>query len=326
MSREIIPTDLFHLPGFLGEVMRLMLDTAPRPNPVLAFGGALSLLAHIAGGKIANERKRCTNLYLTMIGPAGEGRTHPANVIRHILDDRGQSNTYFEAFASQREIEETLYRRPVALCLTENIRPYLIGTAHGEEARKRLVADSMVDAHALAGRQYRGKYVAMPIDGPCLNLLTVMSPDDVDAVLRRSGARNRLLSRMLFLPLSASKHNTNPARISVPRVIRNTVAYWGKASPARAEVMATREADAVLADWYEEIDARLAHLDDNAEDIAPDSLWAHAYAHAEKLAMLHAVSANHKCRVVRAIDARWAVALTRRVTEHMARLVNATCA
>ena len=42
------------MPGFIDEVMQYTLDTAPYPEPVLAFAGALSLQALLAGRKVCD--------------------------------------------------------------------------------------------------------------------------------------------------------------------------------------------------------------------------------------------------------------------------------
>ena len=46
-----VPESLLHAPGFISDVMSHCLDTAPYPNPTLAFGGAISLLATLAGAR-----------------------------------------------------------------------------------------------------------------------------------------------------------------------------------------------------------------------------------------------------------------------------------
>ncbi|MFN3485496.1 MAG: bifunctional DNA primase/polymerase, partial [Planctomycetota bacterium] len=46
------PDDLLRVPGFISEVMDYCLATAPYPNPVMAFCGALALQAVLAGRKV----------------------------------------------------------------------------------------------------------------------------------------------------------------------------------------------------------------------------------------------------------------------------------
>ncbi len=47
-----LPKELLRIPGFVSEVMDLCLETAPYPNHVMAFCGALALQAFLAGRKV----------------------------------------------------------------------------------------------------------------------------------------------------------------------------------------------------------------------------------------------------------------------------------
>ncbi|TWU44452.1 DNA-invertase hin [Rubripirellula tenax] len=60
----VLPDRLLRVPGFVNEVMDHCLDTAPYPNPVMAFCGALSLLAMLAGRRVRDPGDNRTNLYL----------------------------------------------------------------------------------------------------------------------------------------------------------------------------------------------------------------------------------------------------------------------
>jgi hypothetical protein len=59
-----MPDELLRVPGFVSEVMDHCLATAPYPNLVLAFAGALALQAVLAGRKVRDPGKVRTNLYL----------------------------------------------------------------------------------------------------------------------------------------------------------------------------------------------------------------------------------------------------------------------
>src|SRR5262249_20553912 len=59
-----VPEDLLHVPGFISEVMTYTLRTAPYPEPVLAFCGALSLQTLLAGRKVRDASDNRTNLYV----------------------------------------------------------------------------------------------------------------------------------------------------------------------------------------------------------------------------------------------------------------------
>jgi hypothetical protein len=47
-----VPDELLRVPGFIGELMDHCLATAPYPNPVMAFCGAVAMQAFLAGRKV----------------------------------------------------------------------------------------------------------------------------------------------------------------------------------------------------------------------------------------------------------------------------------
>ncbi|MCH8923039.1 MAG: hypothetical protein IIA67_07820, partial [Planctomycetes bacterium] len=57
-----LPQTLLRIPGFVGELMNFCLETAPYPNPVMAFGGALALQAFLAGRKVRDPGDNRTNI------------------------------------------------------------------------------------------------------------------------------------------------------------------------------------------------------------------------------------------------------------------------
>ncbi|MEX2387672.1 MAG: hypothetical protein WD534_07330, partial [Phycisphaeraceae bacterium] len=59
-----MPDEMLRVPGLIGEVMDHCLATAPYPNPVMAFAGALSLQAFLAGRKVRDGGDNRTNIYL----------------------------------------------------------------------------------------------------------------------------------------------------------------------------------------------------------------------------------------------------------------------
>jgi hypothetical protein len=68
------------VPGFVHEVADHTLRTAPYPQPVLAFAGALTLQAFLAGRKVRDVSDSRTNLYVLALANSGAGKDHPRKV------------------------------------------------------------------------------------------------------------------------------------------------------------------------------------------------------------------------------------------------------
>ncbi len=68
-----IPDDLLRVPGFVSELMDHCVATAPYPNLVMAFCGALTLQAFLAGRKVRDPGDNRTNLYLLGLAYSSAG-------------------------------------------------------------------------------------------------------------------------------------------------------------------------------------------------------------------------------------------------------------
>ena len=84
-----IPEHLLHVPGFIDAVIDYTLSSAPYPEPVLAFCGALSLQALLAGRKVRDAADNRTNLYLLGLANSGAGKDYPRKVNQRILLEVG---------------------------------------------------------------------------------------------------------------------------------------------------------------------------------------------------------------------------------------------
>jgi hypothetical protein len=69
-----LPDELLRVPGFVSDVMDHCLATAPYPNAALAFCGALSLQAALAGRKVRDSADNRTNIYLLALAYSSVGK------------------------------------------------------------------------------------------------------------------------------------------------------------------------------------------------------------------------------------------------------------
>ena len=76
-----VPDKLLSIPGFIDDVVKLSMQSAPYPNRVLSFTGALALLAFLVGRKVQDKRDNRSNIYLIALADSGTGKDHPRKVI-----------------------------------------------------------------------------------------------------------------------------------------------------------------------------------------------------------------------------------------------------
>ena len=81
--------ELLNVPGFVNELKNYTLAVSPRPNPPLAFAGALAMLAHLTGRSYVDERGSHTNLYLAALAPTAMGKEDPRDTNKKLAAAAG---------------------------------------------------------------------------------------------------------------------------------------------------------------------------------------------------------------------------------------------
>ncbi|MDD3967082.1 MAG: hypothetical protein PHP63_08570, partial [Candidatus Marinimicrobia bacterium] len=95
-----VPDKLLAVPGFIADVANLTMSSAPYPNRVLAFTGALALLAFLVGRKVQDKRDNRSNIYLIALADSGTGKDHPRKVNFNIAFHAGIAGSIGDTFAS----------------------------------------------------------------------------------------------------------------------------------------------------------------------------------------------------------------------------------
>ena len=87
------PFDLIPTEGLIGDYYRFQLETAIRPQPELAFAGAIALMSGITGQKVQGELKNTrTNMYLLCLAESGDGKGHAFEQNAKLLAQCGMSS------------------------------------------------------------------------------------------------------------------------------------------------------------------------------------------------------------------------------------------
>jgi hypothetical protein len=86
-----LPEHLFHVPGFISDVIQFTLANAPYPNIGLAFCGAVALQSFLAGRKVCTQGDLRTNIYLLALASSGTGKEFPRKVNSQVLYQIGLS-------------------------------------------------------------------------------------------------------------------------------------------------------------------------------------------------------------------------------------------
>jgi len=325
-----IPDHLLRVPGFIEQVMDYTLQTAPYPEPVLAFCGALSLQAFLAGRKVRDAGDNRTNLYLLGLANSGAGKEHPRKVNQKILYAVGLQDSLGDAFASGEGIEDRLFCNPSMLFQTDEIDAVMIAIKEGKEARYEGIMQMLLKMYTSSNGLYPMRVKAgkehKVIDQPSLCIFGRAIPRNYYEALSVKMLTNGFFARMLIVEIGRRVTGQEPVVRDLPASIVETARWWADFNPGTGNlddwhpipkvVGHTPEPMEVLSTLREQADAEYSKAEEN-DDTVGMAIWARANEKARRLALVYACSDNHENSVIGEAAARWAWEFVSYLTRRM---------
>jgi hypothetical protein len=99
---EKIPDRLIFVPGFIEKIVRFCIESAPHPNRMLAFCGALALISFLIIRKVRTKSGVRPNLYIIALAGSGTGKDFIRKVNNYILEMTGQAEMIGDDLPSRR--------------------------------------------------------------------------------------------------------------------------------------------------------------------------------------------------------------------------------
>ncbi len=336
----LLPSELLRVPGFVGEVMDFCLDTAPYPNPVLAFCGALALQAFLAGRKVRDGGDNRTNIYLLGLAHSSAGKDWPRKVNTRIVHEIGLSECLGERFASGEGIQDALFKQPGMLFQTDEIDGMLQSINKARDARHEAIMSTLLTMYSSSNSVYpmrrkAGKEAPGVINQPSLTIFGTAIPNHYYEALSERMLTNGFFARMLIFEAGQRGNGQEPSIRDLPTRIIETARWWSEFSPGKGNlehwhpipkiVPHTEAAKSLLVETRHEAEVEYAAAEQR-QDAVGTTVWGRVSEQVRKLALLHAISANAREPVIDADAVRWARRLvmhqTRRmlckVTDHVA--------
>ncbi len=327
-----IPDELLCVPGFIAEVMRHILDTAPYPEPVLAFAGALTLQALLAGRKVRDAMDNRTNLYVLSLANSGVGKDHARKVNARILYEAGLADCLGTGFASGEGIEDRLFVQPATLFQVDEIDGLLLRVSQARDARHEQIVSMLLQMYSSASSVYvmraKANQERSAIDQPCLCLFGTAVPKHFYEALSARLMTNGFLARLLILECRKRGVGRDDTERPIPASILDTARWWADFRPGGGtgnladwhpvphRVPQTDDAVRVFRELRERADAEYAQAE-AANDPAGMAIWARAYEKARRLALVYACSAERENPVTTPEAAAWAGAFVEHQTRRM---------
>lgn len=325
-----IPDCLLTVPGFVSDVMDLTLKTAPRPNKPLAFAGALTLLATLAGRKVCTESDLRTNIYMIGLGASGVGKDHPRKVNKLIMFDVGMENALIGSVASGQALEDEIQKHHSCLALTDELDELMMAIRQDRSGTRQNLAKVLMELFTSASVPYQTRAKANQdryhIDQPNLCLMGTAVPEHFYNSISARMMDDGFLGRALIIEAGKLGPRQRCSQIEIPADILEIAQFWAdnKAQsdwdynhPRPRTVFPNQDAASVLekaADDFDEVRRQVQA----AGDVSAVSIWARAWEHASKLALLYAISENHMTPVINSEAAMWAVEF---INHHSQRLI-----
>ena len=326
-----MPGDLLEMPGFVRMVRDYALETAPYPQPVLAFAAALTLQGFLAGRKVRDAADTRTNLYVLALANSGSGKDHPRKVNQRILVEAGLQECLGDTFASGEGIEDRMLVTPSLLFQTDEIDGLMNAINRTGDARHESIMNVLLKMYTASSAIYpmrvkAGKQSPGLIDQPSLCMLGTAVPKYYYEALSVRMLNNGFFARLIILEALQRGRGQTPCLRPVPQAILEVARWWADFRPGHpsgnllnwhpqpAMVESTPAAESAFDECRAFADDRYTQAEDDDEQ-AGMAIWARAYEKARKLALVYAASENHREPRIDEPAVRWAW----RFVEHQTR-------
>jgi len=320
--------ELLNVPGFVNELKNYTLAVSPRPNPPLAFAGAIAMLAHLTGRSYVNERGAHTNLYLAALAPTAMGKDEPRVTNKKLAETVGITSSVPDSVASGEALEDAVAMTP-SLLLQSDEADSLLTAMRGTDSRAARMNEMVLrffseaqSAHTLRLKAGQTRPHVIPL--PHLTLFATGIPKFVYAALTAKSLENGLLGRCLFIETDEFHPLGDPQSPELPASCVATAQMMAEKEKRFNEtcllepviVVETPEAKHKLAEERVKIDSFSRQLFEDGLPAAA-ALYCRLYEKVTKLASLWAISENPVKPTVTPEAIAWAMRFADHVTRKM---------
>lgn len=334
-SKKIEPQmeSKYEVPGFIGDVMRLTLSTAPYPSVPMAFCGALTLQSILIARKVLFEGL-AANLYALAIALSGSGKDWIRKVNSQLLSDAGMTHVLADSFASGEGLEDAIYSQPAMLFQTDEIDGVLRAMAGNGESRHESMKGMLLKLYTSSTSIYHCRRKASDegqrsIHRPSLTLLGTCVPSAFYESLSDSMMTSGLVARMLIVDGGQRGEGQRPSEIVTPPEIQCVLDYWRDfngtggnletINPTPIQIPVDGAGSQALDDLRRLADSNYRKAESD-QDEGACAVWARCYEQAVKLSILYACSESASSPAITAASVEWSGQF---VTEQVHRMLRA---
>lgn len=201
------PADLLDVGGIIGDMVKLIVDTAISPQPALALAAALCTAGAVAGRQYRTASNLRTNLYIIGIADSGSGKDHARQIIKEALFKAGlQDYIGGGKIASGSGLLTSIERHPCRLFLLDEMGKFVRSvTGFKAPAHREEIWTILTELYTSAGSVYLGAEYAdqklrprVDIREPCCSIYGVTVPGPFWSAIEGGALTDGSLARFLI--------------------------------------------------------------------------------------------------------------------------------
>lgn len=293
------PAHLLKPGGIVQKIAEWILQTAQKPQPILALAAALSVVGTVLGRKVATSTGLRTNYYLVGVAGTSAGKDHARKCLKVLFQAAGLSDLLGgEELASGTALLARAADHPCSLFQIDELGLMLKAVAtKGAGPHLASIVTNLMKLFSSAGTVYHGTEYAdrkakerKDIPYPCVGLHGTTTPETLWPALGSQDVVSGYLNRMIILFVPDRRVAKNYVGIGQPPA---DVVEWMKAArelqcgilgldPASPiELPFAGMAGQIFRDFDDWVENRME--EHKATGLAP--LWGRAWEHAAKIAL-----------------------------------------
>jgi hypothetical protein len=207
----------YNVPGLVGEIIEWTIDTARRPNRIVALGTAISVTGTLIGRRVAGPTRSATHLYTMAIGDTGHGKQHGINTATKLMHAAGAgSHLGAGEYFSLSGVYSMLWESPLTLCLQDEFGKFIQGVNDSksnswEKSVSRVLRTLWGTSFGMLPGVQWAKEKKKAIWSPALSIYGFSTPDEFNAALQGDSITNGFVNRLLMLELGERHPEIDPA-------------------------------------------------------------------------------------------------------------------
>jgi len=321
------------VPGFVGELMDFCLATAPYPNPVMAFCGALAVQSFLAGRKVRDSGDNRTNLYLLGLAYSSAGKDWPRRINTRLLYEVGLGHCVGDKFASGEGLQDALFLNPAMLFQTDEIDGMLQSINKSKDGRQESLMGTLLTMYTSSASVYpmrrkAGNENPGAIDQPSMTIFGTAVPTHYYQALSSRMLSNGFFARMIVLEAGVRGGGQEPSIRDLPPRLIETARWWADYQPGErrgnllnihpvpAIVPQTDDAKALLVETRRSAEVEYNKAEANRDEVGT-TVWGRVSENVRKLALIHTISQDHQNPTIGRSAVAWASAFVQHQTKRM---------